>query len=215
MSTSIRLRRNVAFVGAPGTGKSCLLERMVKKRFAEDIDGVAFLITQSPSMQITTGPNSDYPQVEANYELVLLEPTLVKYQKGGCDSETFEHLDRKGYIGVDAFLLCFDDKESMKEIERLWLPDIKRFAPYSCCVAVGTKSDLRMSQPSANDFLISPLQRGRPDKLFGLKYVECSALTGDGLHDLIDSVTANITQRDSQLAERLVNRNRSSCCPLL
>lgn len=110
----------------------------------------------------------------------------------------------------------------MSEIENRWRPEIALFAPDACRIIVGTKCGLRVPEPSPAAFFIIRNQGLQLCEQFGLEYVECSAVDGNDLDEILDAVTEKITDRDSDLGgpfvkeKRVRNRNRWwSCCQLL
>ncbi len=93
----------------------------------------------------------------------------------------------------DLFLICFSvvDPTSYQNIELKWVPELKRHAAGVPFIVVGTKLDLRndpktirvLAQRRQQPITYNEAQR-RAGEL-GALYVECSALTQDGLKEVV------------------------------
>jgi len=105
-------------------------------------------------------------------------------------SEEYDTLRPLSYPGTDVFLICFSvfSPESFESITRKWYPEITEHAPETPIILVGTKIDLR-TKPEAiqslkenNQEPISMKKGEELAKKMGAKrYLECSALTQEGL----------------------------------
>jgi Ras-related C3 botulinum toxin substrate 1 len=105
-------------------------------------------------------------------------------------SEEYDTLRPLSYPGTDVFLICFSlfSPESALNVTRKWYPEVSEHAPDTPIILVGTKLDLR-SKPEA----ISNLRENNQEpitsdqgkllaqKIGAKKYLECSALTQEGL----------------------------------
>lgn len=105
-------------------------------------------------------------------------------------SEEYDTLRPLSYPGTDVFLICFSifSPESALNVTKKWHPEIAEHAPDTPIVLVGTKLDLR-SKPDA----IANLREDNKEpvtaeqgkllaaKIGAKKYLECSALTQEGL----------------------------------
>jgi len=105
-------------------------------------------------------------------------------------SEEYDTLRPLSYPGTDVFLICFSifSPESFDSVTNKWYPEITEHAPDTPIILVGTKLDLR-SKPEAiqslkenNQEPISTKKGEELAKKVGAKrYLECSALTQEGL----------------------------------
>jgi len=105
-------------------------------------------------------------------------------------SEEYDTLRPLSYPGTDVFLICFSlfSPESFQNISKKWVPEITEHAESTPIILVGTKLDLR-SKPEAIQILkennqepISTEQGRELAQAIGAKrYLECSALTQEGL----------------------------------
>jgi len=105
-------------------------------------------------------------------------------------SEEYDTLRPLSYPGTDVFLICFSlfSPESLESVTKKWYPEINEHAPDTPIILVGTKLDLR-SKPEAiqsmKDNNQEPVTTKKGEELakkIGAKrYLECSALTQEGL----------------------------------
>jgi len=105
-------------------------------------------------------------------------------------SEEYDTLRPLSYPGTDVFLICFSlfSPDSFENITKKWVPEITEHAENTPIILVGTKLDLR-SKPDAiqllkenNQEAISTEQgRELAQKIGAKRYLECSALTQEGL----------------------------------
>ena len=161
--------------GRGGVGKTCLLISYVTKNF----------------------PDEYVPTVFDNYEHHVMidgEQYIVGlWDTGG--GEDYARLRPLSYPQTDVFLVCFSlvDLDSFQKISGEFVPEIKHHCPGTPFLLVGTKADLRNDVwesrvPFENDK--RPITTEMGEKLAkdvdAVKYVECSALTRDGVQNVFD-----------------------------
>lgn len=109
--------------------------------------------------------------------------------------EDYDRLRPLSYPQTDVFLICFSiiSPSSFDNVKSKWFPEIQHHAPGVPLLLVGTKSDLRNDQQ-----MISKLQsKGlhvitaeqatqRAAEIGAVKFLECSALTQEGLKTVFD-----------------------------
>jgi len=105
-------------------------------------------------------------------------------------SEEYDTLRPLSYPGTDVFIICFSlfSPESYDSVTKKWFPEITEHASDTPIILVGTKLDLR-TKPEAIQSLkdngqepISTKKGEELAKKVGAKrYLECSALTQEGL----------------------------------
>ena len=109
--------------------------------------------------------------------------------------EDYDRLRPLSYPQTDVFLICFSviSPSSFDNIGAKWYPEIKHHAPGVPFILVGTKVDLRSdadTQRKMQERGHSPvtLQSGnaKAQELGAYKYLECSALTQEGLKQVFD-----------------------------
>jgi len=105
-------------------------------------------------------------------------------------SEEYDTLRPLSYPGTDVFLICFSlfSPESFQNVEKKWFKEITEHAPEVPILLVGTKLDLRTKQEAIqslkenNQEPVTTAQGEALAKKIGAKkYLECSALTQEGL----------------------------------
>jgi small GTP-binding protein len=110
-----------------------------------------------------------------------------------CDTSGQEDYDRLrplSYPGTDVVLICFSvaSPSSFHNVSDSWNREVAHHAPDALKLLVGTKSDLRSDDEAiARLRFVRPGQARRLAREIGaIKYVECSALTREGLTDAFD-----------------------------
>ena len=129
--------------------------------------------------------------------------------------EDYDRLRPLSYPQTDVFLLCFavSSPESFQNIHKKWYPEIQSHAANVPFVVVGTKTDLR-TNPESQRVLEQqgkrpvPGQEGQDlaNQLNAYKYVECSALTQDGLKAVFDCAIRCVRE-----CEKKPTKKKSRC----
>jgi len=105
-------------------------------------------------------------------------------------SEEYDTLRPLSYPGTDVFLICFSlfSPESYDSVLKKWYKEITEHAPDTPIILVGTKLDLRgkseaISSLKENNQEPITTEKGEAlgKKIGAKKYLECSALTQEGL----------------------------------
>jgi len=109
--------------------------------------------------------------------------------------EDYDRLRPLSYPQTDVFLVCFSviSTSSFENVKTKWVPEIQHHAPNVPIVLVGTKSDLRKDEKTVKQ-LESRQQsmvnvenaRGMAKDIGAVKFLECSALTQEGLKQVFD-----------------------------
>lgn len=109
--------------------------------------------------------------------------------------EEYEGLRLLSYPGTHVFLVAFSVvmPDTMKNLELKWLPEVRSSSPTSAFLIVGTQVDLREDEKVRQRLQkrrqkpITPEEGQRLAKKVNADcYVECSALTQQGLKDVFD-----------------------------
>jgi len=109
--------------------------------------------------------------------------------------EDYDRLRPLSYPQTDVFLICFSiiSPHSFDNVKSKWFPEIQHHAPNVPIILVGTKSDLRGDQATLSQLrskglnVITPEQaEQRRVEIGAKKYLECSALTQEGLKNVFD-----------------------------
>ncbi|KAJ1497244.1 Rho GTPase [Coelomomyces lativittatus] len=136
---------------------------------------------------------------------------------GSKGQEDYDRLRPLSYPQTDVFLVCFSvvAPSSFENVREKWYPEVNHHCPSVPCLLVGTQCDLRTDRKT-----IEKLQKQRqapisPDagemlaaQLRMEKYVECSALTQEGLKNVFDEAIV------AALAP-VTHKSRSKKCILL
>ncbi|KAJ5478990.1 hypothetical protein N7530_004499 [Penicillium desertorum] len=161
-------------LGDHGTGKTSLFISYTTKKF----------------------PSMDVP--------VLLDPCDVIIMAEGkkrmlrlwdtTDEQGYTRLRPLWYPQTNVFLVCFSiaSPDSFELVREKWLPQVRYMCPGVPCLIVGTKTDLRDDPSTKRKLAKMKMQPVR----YKDGYVECSALTQDGLNDLFDQVNSQSHQLD-------------------
>lgn len=109
--------------------------------------------------------------------------------------EDYDRLRPLSYPQTDIFLVCFAiiSPSSFENVKGKWFPEIQHHAPGVPIILVGTKSDLRNDHGMIQTLSSKGIQMISLEKANGMardiqavKYLECSALTQDGLKNVFD-----------------------------
>jgi len=131
--------------------------------------------------------------------------------------EDYDRLRPLSYPQTDVFLICFSiiSPHSFENVKSKWWPEIQHHAPGVPVVLVGTKTDLRndsamAAQLAAKGLRMVSIEEGqqRANEIGAVKYMECSALTQEGLKAVFDEAIK------AALNKKPVNTN-TGCCAIL
>ena len=107
--------------------------------------------------------------------------------------EDYDRLRPLSYPLTNIFLVCYSvmKRPSYDNIPFKWVPEIKHHQPNTPFVLVGTKIDLRQNNGEEKEKLqVIPLQtedgETLANKIGAAGFVECSALTQEGLKNVFD-----------------------------
>ncbi|CAF2747025.1 unnamed protein product [Rotaria sp. Silwood2] len=142
-------------------------------------------------------PGEYIPTVFLNY-LVNITVDGKSINLGLWDTagqEDYDCLRPLSYVETDVFLICFSlvNLASFENVRKKWYPEVKHHCPHTPIILVGTKLDLR-NDTSVIEKLrqqklapITSLQGEEMRKKIGaVKYLECSALTKEGLKTVFE-----------------------------
>ncbi|XP_077293395.1 cdc42 homolog [Arctopsyche grandis] len=164
-------------VGDGAVGKTKLLMRYTKNKF----------------------PVDEYvPTVFDTYDVMVTiagkQFNLILHDTAG--QSDYDVLRPLSYRHTDVFLICFSVISSLnfESVKSRWVPEITHYSSGTPFIIVGTKTDLR-NDPSeekknlknSKDKCIQSKEGEKmAKKLNAVKYVECSALTQEGVENVFD-----------------------------
>lgn len=132
--------------------------------------------------------------------------------------EEYEGLRLLSYPGTHVFLLSYSVvmPDTMKNLELKWLPEVRTNSPTSAFLIVGTQIDLREDEKVRQKLQkrkLKPLTTEEgvrfAKKVNADCYVECSALTQQGLKDVFDE--ALLAVLEPKIKRRDPRRRRRKC----
>jgi len=160
----------VTVVGNSSVGKTCMLISYTSNSF----------------------PNEYVPTVFDNYTTkAVIEGNpvdLILFDTAG-DSE-YDSMRPLNYAGTHVFLVCFSivSHDSALQVAKKWVDEVRAKCPDVPILLVGTKTDLRKNEKELSSLKaegkepVTPSQGNELAEAVGAhKYVECSALTQEGL----------------------------------
>jgi len=129
--------------------------------------------------------------------------------------EDYDRLRPLSYPGSDVILICYstNSHHSLENVTTKWLPEIQQHAPNAPVILVGTKSDLRQdADPNKRTGLVQrPEAEQVAKKINAVKYMECSALTQNGLKELFEECIRAALQKQTRSKEK----KTGSCCSMM
>ena len=167
------LALKTVLVGDGAVGKTCLAISHTTKSF----------------------PGGYVPTIFDNYSFTI-EVEDEAYTIGLFDTagqSDYDRLRPLSYPNTDVFLVCFSvvDYVSLENVADKWVPEINHYCPDVPYILVGTKLDLRTDPSTIEDLSTRNLKPVTEEmgkewaQMFkAAKYVECSALTYEGLDDV-------------------------------
>eukprot|EP01101_Sappina_pedata_P012123 TRINITY_DN826_c0_g1_i1.p1 TRINITY_DN826_c0_g1~~TRINITY_DN826_c0_g1_i1.p1 ORF type:complete len:213 (-),score=64.32 TRINITY_DN826_c0_g1_i1:110-748(-) len=200
-------------VGDGAVGKTCMLISYSEGRFPKEYVPTVF------------------DNYEANITVEGKEIKLSLWDTAG--QETYTRIRTLSYPKTDIFLLCFSvvDHSSFDNVGCRWLLELKNHCPNTPIILVGTKVDLRdhaetldaltrsgkkpLTEEDGQKFSFA-YSKGRVQvdvKPGELPYMECSALSTNGLKNVFDQVlTLAVLNRNPAKGSA---KSRARACSLL
>jgi len=130
--------------------------------------------------------------------------------------EDYDRLRPLSYPQTDVFLICFSiiSPSSFDNVKSKWYPEIQHHAPGVPMILVGTKSDLRGDHTMVSTLAAKGLHMvtheeavARQKECGAVNYLECSALTQEGLKTVFDEAI--------RAAMNKPKKQDSNCCVVL
>ena len=171
-------------VGDGAVGKTCLLITYSKDQFPTEYVPTIF---DNYSVKV--------PIAEETYTLELFDT---------AGQEEYDRLRPLSYPNTSVFLVCFSivSPKSFDNVQGKWVPEIKHHCPNTPFLLVGTQVDLRNDEATQLKLAKNkekPVSKEAGEmmakSLTAAKYLECSALTREGIKNVFDE--AIMQQLDS------------------
>jgi len=185
-------------VGDGAVGKTCLLISYTTNAF----------------------PGEYIPTVFDNYSAnVMVDDKAINL--GLWDTagqEDYDRLRPLSYPQTDVFLLCFSvvSPPSFENVKAKWNGEVTHHCPNTAKLLVGTKVDLREDQDTLERLSskkLAPLsfQQGQKlaEEIGAVKYLECSALTQNGLKAVFDEAIRTVLNPPEKKVEKKKRRGCS------
>ena len=172
----------IVFVGDGDVGKTSLLITYTQNAF--------------PTEYIPTASFNNYGhQVSVTTDGVSKTVDPVFFDTAG--QEDWDRFRALAYPQTDIFVIVFavDNPDSLVNVGERWMPELTRHGPGTPMILVGAKTD-----PRTDEDTVKRLERTkqRPvtykdgvamaNKIGAKQYLECSAVTQDGLRDVFSEV---------------------------
>ncbi|KAF2159529.1 hypothetical protein M409DRAFT_30004 [Zasmidium cellare ATCC 36951] len=172
------IRRKVVIVGDGASGKSCLLH--------------VFVTGSYPPCYVPTVFENYVADIELDGKMVQLALWDT------CGLEDFDRLRPLSYPDAHAIIILFgiDSPDSLDNVQEKWISEVLHFNPGVPYFLVGNKKDLRHDQKTIEwlkKTYQSPVTHEQGEdvrkKIGANKYLECSAVTTEGIQELFVCVT--------------------------
>lgn len=171
-------------VGDAIVGKTCLLISYTNNVFPEMVNPTVF---DNHTVSVTVDGKP--------VKLALWDTSGV---------EDYDRLRACSYMNTDVFLICFSLERpfSFENIREKWYAEVRHFCPCTPIILVGTKLDLRDNEDTIerlkkqNETPITYHQGlEMATEIGAVKYLECSALTQQGLKTVFDEAIRAVLYR--------------------
>lgn len=133
--------------------------------------------------------------------------------------EEYERLRPLSYSKCHVILIGFavDSPDSLENVASKWIHEVNALCPNVPIILVGMKSDLRQDPAAIEEmrlksmrFVESQAATAMANRIGAKRYMECSALTGDGVDDIFEAAT-----RSALLFRDGSEEVSKGCCELM
>jgi len=165
---------------------------------------------------------ADYtPTVFDNYNAITMfknKPlSICCWDTAGQDD--YDHLRSLSYPQTDVFIVCFSITSpiSFANVSSKWVPELQHHCPDVPIILVGTKLDLRSNSEYLEEMKrrgveVITNEQGRKlaQTVGAVDYIECSAVTQQGLKDVFDR---SLMAWDEDKAKK--RKQQKECCSVM
>ena len=168
-----RVSLKLVVVGDGAVGKTSLLVRLDTQQFPDQ-----YVPTMCDEFSFKTTLNDGTKDVVIQLQCI-----------DTCGQEDYDRLRPLNYPQTNIFIICCDlaRSYSVENVKNKWIPELKHLGPKVPILIVGTKADLRRREKQ-NDTAFLELAAD-VGEWAALGCVECSALTGEGMEEVVERVT--------------------------
>jgi len=176
-------------------------------------DGTVGKTCMLVSYSTNSFPTEYVPTVFNNYTKNLLingKPVkLGLWDTAG--QEDYDRLRPLSYTKADILLICFsvDNPTTLANVKTKWVPEAMQYAPDAPFIIVGTKLDLRgkamdnygqkgYGYQNGYEFVDRASGQAIAQQVGAVAYLECSALTQEGLKQVFDVAVRTALERKQQ-----------------
>jgi len=190
-------------VGDGAVGKTCLLVSYTTNAFPYDY----------------------IPTVFDNYSATVMVDghpiNLTLWDTAG--QQDYDRLRPLSYPQTDVFIIAFSilSPISFQNARKKWLPEIKFHVPDTPYVLVGTKCDLRNDQSVIQQLSLKGMEiikqaeaKIMAEEIGAACYLECSALTQEGLKKVFDH-SIRVAMKNNSIKHSQNGQDCKDCCVLL
>ncbi|PRT55712.1 GTP-binding protein rho1 [Wickerhamiella sorbophila] len=172
------IRKKLVIVGDGACGKTCLLIVFSKGTF--------------PEVYVPTVFDNYVSDVMVDGKRVA----LALWDTAG--QEDYDRLRPLSYPDTNVLLVCFaiDQPDSLDNVKEKWYAEVLHYCPGVPIILVGCKADLRDDENVQNALRRtsqSPVTSAEGEavaqKIGAIKYLECSARTGQGVREVFEAAT--------------------------
>ncbi|RLV93030.1 GTP-binding protein RHO2 [Spathaspora sp. JA1] len=183
------IKRKVVIVGDGACGKTSLLYVFTLGEF----------------------PTEYHPTVFENYVTKCrIDGKLVELALWDtAGQEEYERLRPLSYSNSHVILIGFalDTPDSLDNARSKWVHEVKQYCPNIPYILCGLKKDLRTNTYDRKNFVQFDMGHSTAEQIGARKYLESSALTGEGVDDIFEHAT-----RTSLL---YTEKPKNGCCIIL
>lgn len=98
------------------------------------------------------------------------------------------------YQNTDIFLVAFSlvSRVSLLNVRSKWIPELREHSPGTPVILVGTMLDLKNDPREQQNAVDSEEARALASEIGAVEYIECSALTQQGLKSVFDTAIRTV-----------------------